>query len=150
MSFEEKKPVEPAFKVQDNYGYSESQSDDRSVVQVNSTRRTLHSRHINLIAIGGSIGTGLFITIGSGGLVKAGPLGLFLAYLVWTSVILMLTVSVGEMVCYLPLDSPFLTMAGRVVDPAFEAAASINFWLMESLYIPFEIGCQWNDPFLER
>lgn len=139
MSFEEKKPVEPAFKVQDNYGYSESQSDDRSVVQVNSTRRTLHSRHINLIAIGGSIGTGLFITIGSGGLVKAGPLGLFLAYLVWTSVILMLTVSVGEMVCYLPLDSPFLTMAGRVVDPAFEAAASINFWLMESLYIPFEI-----------
>ncbi|SGZ49938.1 CIC11C00000000899 [Sungouiella intermedia] len=103
------------------------------------THRTLERRHINLIAIGGAIGTGLFITIGSGGLTTAGPLGLLLAYLFWTTVILMLTASVGEMVCYLPLDSPFLTMSGRVVDPAFECAASINFWLMESLYIPFEI-----------
>lgn len=103
------------------------------------THRTLESRHINLIAIGGSIGTGLFITIGSSGLVKAGPLGLLLAYTLWTVVILMLTVSVGEMVCYLPMDSPFLNMTGRVVDPALEAAASINFWLMQSLYIPFEI-----------
>ena len=30
-------------------------------------------------------------------------------------------------------------MAGRVIDPAFEAAASVNFWVMQSLYIPFEI-----------
>lgn len=103
------------------------------------TNRSLESRHINLIAIGGSIGTGLFITIGSSGLVNAGPLGLLLSYCFWTCVILMLTVSVGEMVCYLPVDLPFLSMAGRVVDPAFECAASVNFWLMQSLYIPFEI-----------
>lgn len=134
----EKKVPDPGFKFADNYedDYSKSVSEDRLA---KSTKRALESRHINLIAIGGSIGTGLFITIGSSGLVNAGPLGLLLAYLFWTTVILLLTVSVGEMVCYLPVDSPFLTMAGRVVDPAFEAAASINFWLMESLYIPFEI-----------
>ena len=39
----------------------------------------------------------------------------------------------------MPVDSPFLNMAGRVIDPAFEAAASVNFWVMQSLYIPFEI-----------
>lgn len=105
----------------------------------NHTKRTLESRHINLIAIGGSIGTGLFITIGSSGLVLAGPLGLLLSYSFWTVVVLLLTVSVGEMTCYMPVDSPFLSMTGRVVDPALEAAASINFWLMQSLYIPFEI-----------
>lgn len=103
------------------------------------TKRSLESRHINLIAIGGSIGTGLFITIGTSGLINAGPLGLLLAYSLWTLEILLLTVSVGEMVCYMPVDSPFLNMTGRVVDPALEAAASINFWLMQSLYIPFEI-----------
>lgn len=146
MSFDQEKKIsDSGQKVVDNYGvdYSENQSDQRSeqrsLAPLKQTRRTLESRHINLIAIGGSIGTGLFITIGSSGLVKAGPLGLFLAYCVWTCVILMLTVSVGEMVCYLPMDSPFLNMSGRVVDPAFEAAMSINFWLMESLYIPFEI-----------
>lgn len=109
------------------------------VTRTSHTKRTLEGRHVNLIAIGGSIGTGLFITIGTSGLVNACPLGLFLAYIFWTMVVSMLTVSVGEMVCYLPLDSPFLTLAGRLVDPAFEAAASINFWLYQCLCIPFEI-----------
>lgn len=104
-----------------------------------SVHRKLEIRHVNLIAIGGSIGTSLFITIGTNGLVKAGPLGLLLAYAIWTGVILLLTVAVAEMVCYLPMPSPFLNMAGRVVDPAFECAASVNFWIMQSLYIPFEI-----------
>lgn len=104
-----------------------------------TTHRKLYNRHVQLIAIGGSIGTGLFVTIGSTGLVRGGPLGLLLSYTFWTAVILLLTTAVGEMVSFLPVNSPFLTMAGRVVDPAFECAASINFWLMESLYIPFEI-----------
>ena len=144
MSQEEKKLQDSPLKVSETYG-----ADDAQDVQSSSsgekynpqghTKRSLESRHINLIAIGGSIGTGLFITIGTNGLVRAGPLGLLLSYSFWTGVSLMLTVSVGEMVCYLPVDSPFLSMAGRVVDPAFECAASVNFWLMQSLYIPFEI-----------
>lgn len=129
----------PTLDVSDNYEVSSSQDEKSSQQAPLKTHRILEQRHINLIAIGGSIGTGLFITIGSNGLVQAGPLGLFLAYCFWTIVILALTVSVGEMVCYLPVDSPFLSMAGRVVDPAFECAASVNFWLVQSLYIPFEI-----------
>ncbi|KAK6454790.1 amino acid permease/ SLC12A domain-containing protein [Scheffersomyces xylosifermentans] len=110
-----------------------------SIEKKETTHRRLYSRHVQLIAIGGSIGTGLFVTIGSSGLVNGGPLGLLLSYTLWTGIILMLTTAVGEMVSFLPVNSPFLTMAGRVVDPAFECAFSINFWLMESLYIPFEI-----------
>lgn len=139
MSLEdyEKKTQEP--KLHENYGIDYNETSSSKSTQVGHTKRSLERRHINLIAIGGSIGTGLFITIGSSGLVSAGPLGLLLAYCFWTTVVLMLTVSVGEMVCYMPVDLPFLSMAGRVVDPAFECAASINFWLMQSLYIPFEI-----------
>lgn len=144
MSIEQKdkrNSDDQVLKVTENYGIDASSSKESpdSVNTPQHTKRSLERRHINLIAIGGSIGTGLFITIGSSGLVRAGPLGLLLAYCFWTCVILMLTVSVGEMVCYLPVDSPFLSMAGRVVDPAFECAASVNFWLMQSLYIPFEI-----------
>lgn len=101
--------------------------------------RKLESRHVQLIAIGGSIGTGLFVTIGSTGLVNAGPLGLLLAYTFWTCIILMLTTSIGEMVSFLPIASPFVTMAGRCVDEAFECCVGWNFFIMQALYIPFEI-----------
>ncbi|EMG48262.1 hypothetical protein G210_1185, partial [Candida maltosa Xu316] len=104
-----------------------------------TTQRKLYNRHLQLIAIGGSIGTGLFVTIGTTGLTVGGPLGLLMAYCLSTLLILLLTSATGEMVSYMPVDSPFLNMAGRVIDPAFEAAASVNFWVMQSLYIPFEI-----------
>lgn len=100
--------------------------------------RKLELRHVQLIAIGGSIGTGLFVTIGSS-LIKGGPLGLLLAYTFWTCIILLLTTAVGEMVSFLPIASPFVTMAGRVVDEAFECCTGYNFFIMQALYIPFEI-----------
>ena len=112
---------------------------DNSSVDTDHTQRKLYNRHLQLIAIGGSIGTGLFVTIGTTGLTVGGPLGLLLSYCLSTLLTLLLTSAVGEMVSYMPVDSPFLNMAGRVIDPAFEAAASVNFWVMQSLYIPFEI-----------
>lgn len=142
FSPEKKDILDRSINLSEKYGGELPQDDQSSIpdsVTLFHTKRRLDLRHINLIAIGGSIGTGLFITIGSSGLVEAGPLGLLLGYGFWTIIILMLTVSVGEMVCFLPIDSPFLSMAGKVVDPAFECAASVNFWLMQSLYIPFEI-----------
>ncbi|CAK9441141.1 uncharacterized protein LODBEIA_P50100 [Lodderomyces beijingensis] len=116
-----------------------SQSEKQSNAGWGKTHRTLQNRHVQLIAIGGSIGTGLFVTIGTTGLTAGGPLGLLLSYLLATIMIMLLTTAMGEMVSYMPVNSPFLNMAGRVIDPAFEAAASVNFWIMQSLYIPFEI-----------
>lgn len=103
-----------------------------------STQRTLTARTLHLIAIGGSIGTGLFVTI-STGLLYGGPLGLFLAFFIWTGVVFGVTASIGEMVCYLPISSPFIQMAGRCVDEAFEVVVGFNYFIMISVYIPFEI-----------
>lgn len=69
-------------------------------------QRHLNSRTVQMIAIGGSIGTGLFVTIGSG-LAKAGPGGLLISFVFWTLVVLLLTCNIGEMVCYLPVTSAF-------------------------------------------
>ncbi|KAH3673493.1 hypothetical protein WICMUC_003599 [Wickerhamomyces mucosus] len=117
---------------------SSTERDQTKLTNVNTTHRTLTARNLHLIALGGSIGTGLFVTISSG-LVNGGPLSLFLAFFIWTGVIFSITSSIGEMVCYLPISSPFIEMAGRCVDEAFEAVVGFNYFIMISVFIPFEI-----------
>lgn len=46
------------------------------------THRTLKSRHLQLIGIGGTIGTALYVQIGSG-LRESGPGSLFLGFGIW-------------------------------------------------------------------
>lgn len=46
------------------------------------THRRLRPRHIQLIGIGGTIGTALFVSIGRG-LMRGGPANLFLAFTIW-------------------------------------------------------------------
>jgi yeast amino acid transporter len=47
-----------------------------------TTHRKLKSRHIQLIGIGGTIGTALYVQIGRG-LMNGGPGSLFLAFSLW-------------------------------------------------------------------
>lgn len=58
--------------------------DDHGAVKTpyDSTHRQLRPRHIQLIGIGGTIGTALFVSIGHG-LINGGPASLFLAFTIW-------------------------------------------------------------------
>lgn len=47
-----------------------------------STHRKLKPRHIQLIGIGGTIGTALYVQIGRG-LMNGGPASLFMAFTIW-------------------------------------------------------------------
>lgn len=58
-------------------------------------RRGLKSRHVQFIAIGGIIGTGLFVGTGKA-LIRAGPLSIFLAYTIVGTVIYSLMLAIGE------------------------------------------------------
>lgn len=66
-------------------------------------QQSLKSRHIQLIALGGAIGTGLFVGT-SGTLRTCGPAGLFISYCIISTVIYPVMQAFGEMVCYLPGD----------------------------------------------
>lgn len=112
-------------------------SDDESPPPYD-THRKLKARHIQLIGIGGTIGTVLFVQIGSA-LVKGGPASLFLGFTLWCFPILAITSTTAEMVSYMPMSSPFINMAGRCVDEAFEVMAGWNFFLFEAALVPFEI-----------
>ncbi|GJC86169.1 general amino acid permease AGP2 [Colletotrichum liriopes] len=101
------------------------------------THRRLKSRHIQLIGIGGTIGTALYVQIGRS-LLNGGPASLFIAFSIWCTFILAVTLSMAEMVTYLPISSPFIRFAGRYVDEAFGFAAGWNFFVFEAALVPFE------------
>lgn len=65
------------------YGLAEVGTDEESIRQgVDMTHRKLKARHIQLIGIGGTIGTALFVQIGRG-LINGGPASLFMAFTIW-------------------------------------------------------------------
>ncbi|KAI0389191.1 histidine permease [Xylariaceae sp. FL0594] len=101
-------------------------------------QRHLGNRQIQLIAIGGTIGTGLFVSIG-GGLAKGWPASLLLAYSLHALMVCLINNSLAEMVCYMPVSGSFIRMAGRWVDDALGFLAGWNFFLYEAILIPFEI-----------
>ena len=73
------------------------------------------------------------------GLLNGGPASLFIAFSLWCTVILAVTICMAEMVTYLPISSPFIRYAGRWVDEAFGVAAGWNFFVFEAALVPFEI-----------
>ncbi|KIM48743.1 hypothetical protein M413DRAFT_84991 [Hebeloma cylindrosporum] len=102
------------------------------------TQRTLKNRHIQLIGIGGTIGTALFVQIGSS-LTKGGPASLFIAFSIWCTFILAVNNCLTEMVTWIPISSPFVRYSGRFVDPALEFCAGVNFFVFQAALIPFEV-----------
>lgn len=127
-------------------------SDDNSSYFNNSTSRKLQNRHVQLIGISGVIGTALFVSIGKA-LYRGGPVSLILGFSLWCIPILCITVSTAEMVCYLPISSPFLRMAKRCCNDSLAVTAGWNFWFLECVQIPFEIVAvntilhYWRDDF---
>ncbi|OCA92931.1 amino acid permease [Pseudobacillus wudalianchiensis] len=101
--------------------------------------RGLRSRHISMIAIGGAIGTGLFVASGAT-ISQAGPGGAFIAYLAIGCMVYFLMTSLGEMATYLPVSGSFETYGTRFVDPAFGFTLGWNYWLSWATTIPAELA----------
>lgn len=101
-------------------------------------KRSLKSRHMNMIALGGSIGTGLFV---AGGEVvsTAGPGGALVAYGFIGIMVYFLMTSLGEMATYLPVPGSFGTYASRYVDPAFGFVLGWNYWFNWAITLAAEL-----------
>ncbi|GAA6009966.1 uncharacterized protein JCM10292_005484 [Rhodotorula paludigena] len=94
---------------------------DEGIAEDEDLHRGLKARHISMIAIGGSIGTGLVIGSGSA-LVRGGPVGLFISYIIMGFCAFATMMSLGEQAAYLPLKRGFSGYASRFVDPALGVA----------------------------
>ncbi|KAA8647796.1 uncharacterized protein ATNIH1004_006497 [Aspergillus tanneri] len=90
-------------------------------------QRKLKSRHLQMIAIGGTIGTGLFISSGTA-IAHSGPAGALLAYIFVGSIVFSVMTSLGEVATYIPITGSFTTYAARLVDPSLGFAMGWIYW----------------------
>ena len=104
----------------------------------NELHRTLKARHMNMIAIGGSIGTGLFFASGSA-VSTAGPGGAALAYIIMGALVYFLMTSLGEMATLMPVSGSFETYATKFVDPALGFTLGWNYWFCWSICVAAEL-----------
>ncbi|MEK4283287.1 MULTISPECIES: amino acid permease [Ureibacillus] len=102
-------------------------------------RRGLKSRHITMISLGGTIGTGLFLASGAS-VAQAGPGGALVAYALIGFMVYFLMTSLGEMAAYMPSSGSFSTYATKFVDPAFGFAMGWNYWYNWAITIAAEIS----------
>ena len=110
-----------------------------TVTHTSQLHRNLGNRQIQLIAIGGSVGTAVFVSIGTG-LAHGGPGSLFLAYTIYSSMVGLVNNCMAEMAVYHPVSGAFIRMAGHWVDESFGFMVGWNFFLYEALLVPFEIS----------
>ncbi|WP_460479765.1 amino acid permease [Comamonas humi] len=101
-------------------------------------RRDLKARHLSMIAIGGSIGTGLFVASGAT-ISQAGPGGALLAYAVIGLMVYFLMTSLGELAAYMPVSGSFATYGARYVDEGFGFALGWNYWYNWAITIAVDL-----------
>ncbi|KAI7884016.1 hypothetical protein K492DRAFT_235084 [Lichtheimia hyalospora FSU 10163] len=94
---------------------------------IHGAKRGLNARHIQMISLGGAIGTGLFLTSG-GNIATAGPAGALIAYCVIGLMVYCVITSLGEMATFIPVSGSFNHFATRFFDPALGFALGWNYW----------------------
>lgn len=90
-------------------------------------QRGLGNRQIQMIAIGGAIGTGLFLGAGTA-ISKAGP-SLILAYAIAGLVIFFIMRALGELLMYRPVSGSFSDYAREFLGPFWGYVTGWTYWL---------------------
>ncbi|KXH50398.1 proline-specific permease [Colletotrichum simmondsii] len=107
--------------------------------QHGSTQRGLKSRHAQMIALGGTIGTGLFVGVGQG-LNMGGPLFLLISYISITLLLYGVATATGEMSAYLPVPGSSVAYYGqRFFSRSLGFTLGWVYWYIFSITVPAEI-----------
>ncbi|KAJ1018483.1 hypothetical protein NDA18_006634 [Ustilago nuda] len=104
-----------------------------------TVQRNLKQRHISMIALGGTIGTGLFVGLG-GSLSNAGPVSTLIAYMIMGVVVYSMMVALGEVSTLLAVPGGFTHHATRFLDPSLGFALGWTYWYSYGITIPTEIS----------
>jgi S-methylmethionine transporter len=100
-------------------------------------RRSMGPRHLIMIAMGGVIGSGLFLSSGYT-ISQAGPLGAVIAYLVGAFVVYLVMACLGELAIAYPVSGAFHIYASRSIGPATGFATAWLYWLCWAVAIGSE------------
>ncbi|EDO14786.1 hypothetical protein Kpol_358p3 [Vanderwaltozyma polyspora DSM 70294] len=100
-------------------------------------KKELKARHISMIAIGGSLGTGLLIGTGTA-LRTGGPASILIAYSFVGILVFFVMACLGEMATYIPLDG-FTSYATRYCDPALGFAVGYCYLFKYFIITPNQL-----------
>ncbi|GAO18518.1 hypothetical protein UVI_02054600 [Ustilaginoidea virens] len=111
----------------------------RGVVELD---RAMKTRHLHMIAIGGSIGAGFFV--GSGGaLSKGGPASILICFSIVGFMVFnvapRLVFALGELAVMYPISGGFYAYATRFIDPSFGFAVGWNYLFLWLVVLPMEL-----------
>lgn len=101
--------------------------------------KRLEHRHLNMIALGGSIGTGIFLASGYA-IFVGGPGGALLAYGFMAVIVYFLMTSLAEMSVYKPSSGTFCDYSSDYVSQSFGFAMGYNYWLNWAITIAAEVA----------
>ncbi|KAH9969781.1 amino acid permease-domain-containing protein [Russula dissimulans] len=117
--------------------------------------RTLHrglsSRQVQMIAIAGTIGTGLFLGTGRS-LAQGGPASMFICYSIVGFIVHVTLLLLGEMATQYPVAGSFNAYATRFFSPAYGFALSWNYWCNDAISVASDLTAAqlvldfWNIP----
>ncbi|HWI48417.1 MAG TPA: amino acid permease [Rummeliibacillus sp.] len=92
-----------------------------------------------MIALGGTIGTGIFLGTGPA-IHSAGPGGVLLAYSVIGFMVYFVMTSLGELASFMPTSGSISTYATRFIDPALGFAFGWNYWFAWAMTLAAELS----------
>jgi AAT family amino acid transporter len=99
-------------------------------------RRALKDRHVQLIALGGIIGSGYFL--GTGAVIHdVGPSVCF-AYLLGGLIIYLTMLCMGELAVAIPISGSFINYTSDFISPSLACGVGWSYWISWVAYIPAE------------
>jgi amino acid transporter len=139
LEYIEEKPTPYSSAVDKKYDdldyFNENNEGD---VHETTVKRGLKQRHVAMIALGGTIGTGLFIGTSSP-LRIAGPVNTLIAYLFFGSLAYSVTQSLGEMATHTPIAGSFCTFNTRYLSKAIGFSSNWCYWFQWGITFAIEI-----------
>ncbi|KAI0743876.1 amino acid permease-domain-containing protein [Daedaleopsis nitida] len=100
--------------------------------------RALSARQVSMIAIAGTIGTGLFLGTGRS-LAQGGPASMLLCYSIVGSIVYITLLLLGEMATQYPVAGSFNAYATRFFSPSYGFALSWNYWFNDAVSVASDL-----------
>ena len=115
---------------------SEARETQTALINDGGYKRSLKNRHVQLITIGGIIGSGYFL--GTGEVInQVGP-SVFIVYILGGLIIYLTMLCMGGLAVAIPISGSFITYTSDFISPSIACGVGWSYWINWVAYIPAE------------
>jgi len=100
--------------------------------------RSLSARQVQMIAIAGTIGTGLFLGTGRS-LAQGGPASMLICYSIVGFIVYVTLLLLGEMATQYPVAGSFNAYTTRFFSPSYGFALAWNYWFNDAVSVASDL-----------